>query len=150
MNDSHDPEEQVSPVPQPRRPQLAPLPGEPGIPDVAIARASAMSTKRWLSLTCAAISLAIAGTFSIQRLIGSGKPVDDAESKRVGDRPVAATAEQRKLGLTPAPMASAPAAAVWRIPAIVPTASELAQSIGARRTGEFGPKVGDARSGVAM
>jgi type IV secretion system protein VirB10 len=68
------------------------------------------------------------------------------DAKAVGDRPTAATAEPRKLDMTPAPVArspaSAPATTTTRIPALVPTPEESAEPIGVRRTGQAAPSAG--------
>ncbi|MDL2338811.1 MAG: type IV secretion system protein VirB10 [Pseudomonadota bacterium] len=79
------------------------------------------------------LSLVAVSAFSIQRFASSGKKADDGESKRVGDRPTAATTEPRRLDMSVA-AASSP-----RIPALVPTAQEVADPIGVRRTGQGAP-----------
>ena len=111
---------------------ISPLPGEPGIPNVAARPRGSMSKKGLLAVGLLILSLVAVSAFSIQRFASSGKKGDDAESKRVSDRPSAATAEPRRLDMPP-PTASAPAP---RIPALVPTAAEAAEPIGVRRTGQ--------------
>ena len=112
---------------------IAPLPGEPGIPNVAERSRTPMSKKGLLAVGLLILSLVAVSAFSIQRFASSGKKADDGESKRVGDRPTAATAEPRRLDMT-AVSASSP-----RIPALVPTAQEVADPIGVRRTGQGAP-----------
>jgi type IV secretion system protein VirB10 len=116
---------------------MQPLPGEPGIPDVAERSRAAWSKKGIVAAVLLIGSLVAVAALSIQRFTASGKKAD-AESRLAGDRPAAATAEPRRLELsTPA---SAPTAkpAGPRIPAIEPTAEELAEPIGVRRTGQGG------------
>ena len=112
---------------------ISPLPGEPGIPNVAARPRGSTSKKGLLAVGLLILSLVAVSAFSIQRFSSSGKKSDDAESKRVSDRPTAATAEPRKLEMPPPPTASA---AAPRIPALVPTAAEAAEPIGVRRTGQ--------------
>ena len=118
---------------------IAPLPGEPGIPNVAERLRSPMSRKGLLAVGLLILSLVAVSAFSIQRFASSGKKADDGESKRVGDRPTAATAEPRRLDMT-AVAASSP-----RIPALVPTAQEVADPIGVRRTGQGPPAAGGVK-----
>jgi type IV secretion system protein VirB10 len=60
----------------------------------------------------------------------------------VKDKPTAATSEPRKLEMPPAPTASAAVATAPRIPALTPTADDLAEPIGVRRTGSGAPASG--------
>lgn len=115
---------------------IAPLPGEAGIPNVAERQRLVVSKKGLLALGLFVLTLIVIAGFTIQKFAASGKKPDE-ESKRVSDRPTAATAEPRRLDM---PMiataaASTPAAVGPRIPAIVPTTDELAEPIGVRRTG---------------
>jgi type IV secretion system protein VirB10 len=115
---------------------ISPLPGEAGIPNVAERQPVSISKKGLLAVGLLVISLAVVAAFTVQRFAASGKKADDAESKRVSDRPTAATTEPRRLEIPrPAPAASAAAATGPRIPAIVPTADEAAEPNGIRRTG---------------
>ena len=120
---------------------IAPLPGEPGIPDVSRAARTPMSRKGLLAVALLIGSLTAVAGVTIHRFAASGKPADDAESKRVGDRPTAATAEPRRLDMPAARAASmvAVAASAPRIPALVPTPDEMAEPIGVRRTGQSSP-----------
>ena len=118
---------------------IAPLPGEPGIPNVAERSRGSVSKKGLLAVGLLILSLVAVSAFSIQRFASSGKKADDGESKRVGDRPTAATADPRRLDMTAAP-ASSP-----RIPALVPTAQEAADPIGVRRTGQGAPATGGVK-----
>ncbi|MCW5656745.1 MAG: type IV secretion system protein VirB10 [Burkholderiaceae bacterium] len=111
---------------------LAPLPGEAGIPDVAQPRPSTMSRKSLFTVGVLVASLIAVSAFSIQRCTASGKKTDEAEQKQLGDRPVAATSEPRKLELLSRARASEPATSAPRIPALIPTAEEAAP-IGLRR-----------------
>ena len=122
---------------------ISPLPGEAGIPNVAARPRGSMSKKGLLAVGLLILSLVAVSAFSIQRFSSSGKKADDAESKRVSDRPTAATAEPRKLEMPPPPTASAPAP---RIPALVPTAAEAAEPIGVRRTGQSSAGNGGPKS----
>ena len=121
---------------------IAPLPGEPGIPNVATQRRTAMSRKGLLAVFLLIGSLVAVAAFAIQRFVSSGKNADDAESKLVRDKPTAATSEPRRLEMPPAPTASAAVTTAPRIPALTPTADELAEPIGVRRTGSGAPASG--------
>ena len=133
------------PVPPPRgsdaQPDgntITPLPGEPGIPNVAARPHLSMSKKGLLAAALFMLSLVAVAAFTIHRYASSGKNPDDDPSKRVSDRPAAATTEPRRLDMAvpPAP----------RIPALQPTSEALAEPIGVRRSGQAaaspgGPKV---------
>jgi len=123
---------------------LSPLPGEAGIPNVAVRPRNTVSKKGLLTVGLVVLSLVVFAALSIQRYLDSGKKADDAESKRAGDRPSAATAEPRRLDM-PAP-ASAPITTAPRIPALVPTAAERDEPIGVRRTGEGMPSNGGPKA----
>jgi type IV secretion system protein VirB10 len=126
---------------------IAPLPGEAGIPNVAERQRISTSKKGLLAVGLLVLSLVVVAAFTIQRFSASGKKGDDAESKRVSDRPSAATAEPRRLEIPlPAAAASAAVAAGPRIPAIVPTADETAEPIGVRRTGAGTTNGGNAKA----
>ena len=130
---------------------ISPLPGEPGIPNVAARQRISMSKKGLLAVVLLVGSLVAVAAFTIQRFSASGKKTDEAESKLVKDKPTAASTEPRKLEMPPAPTivaaaASSPVAASPRIPALTPTSDDLAEPIGVRRTGvgalpSGGPKV---------
>jgi type IV secretion system protein VirB10 len=124
---------------------ISPLPGEPGIPNVAARPRGTMSKKGLLAVGLLILSLVAVSAFSIQRFTSSGKKADDGESKRVSDRPSAATTEPRKLEM-PAATASAAVAVSPRIPALVPTAAESAEPIGVRRTGQGSAGTGGAKA----
>ena len=125
---------------------IAPLPGEPGIPNVAERQRLAVSKKGLLALGLFVLTLIVIAAFTIQKFAASGKKPDE-ESKRVSDRPTAATAEPRRLEMPVIATASASTPAVGgpRIPAIVPTADELAEPIGVRRTGAGAPSGGNTK-----
>jgi type IV secretion system protein VirB10 len=120
---------------------ISPLPGEPGIPNVAARQRISMSKKGLLAVLLLIGSLVAVAAFTIQRFSASGKKADE-ESKLVKDKPTAATSEPRRLEMPPAPTASAAVAAAPRIPALTPTADELAEPIGVRRTGSGAPVSG--------
>ena len=136
MNERPEPHEEPGAGAEHDGNAIAPLPGEPGIPNVAQRSHSPMSKKGLLAVGLLILSLVAVSAFSIQRFASSGKKADDGESKRVGDRPTAATAEPRRLDMTAAATSSP------RIPALVPTAQEVADPIGVRRTGQGAPSIG--------
>jgi len=125
---------------------ISPLPGEPGIPDVAERPRMSMSKKGLLAVGLLMLSLVAVSAFSIQRFTASGRKTDEGESKRVSDRPTAATAEPRRLEMPSPPAASAAVATTPRIPALVPTSDEAAEPIGVRRTGQGAPAGGGAKT----
>ena len=120
---------------------ISPLPGEPGIPNVAARQRVSMSKKGLLAVALLIGSLVAVAAFTVQRVSASGKKADE-ESKLVKDKPTAATSEPRRLEMPPAPTASAAMAITPRIPALTPTADELAEPIGVRRTGSGAPASG--------
>ena len=124
---------------------IAPLPGEPGIPDVSRATSTPMSRKGLLAVALLVVSLLTAAGVAIHRFATSGKSAGDAESKRVSDRPTAATTEPRRLDMPPGRAASVVAASAPRIPALVPAAEEMAEPIGVRRTGQALPSGSGAK-----
>ncbi len=124
---------------------IAPLPGEPGIPNVATRQRISMSKKGLLAVVLFIGTLATVAGFTIQNFVSSGKKADDAASKLVRDKPAAATAEPRRLEMPPAPTASAAVATAPRVPALTPTADELAEPIGVRRTGSGAPTSGSPK-----
>ncbi|MDP1534566.1 MAG: TrbI/VirB10 family protein, partial [Rubrivivax sp.] len=125
---------------------MSPLPGEPGIPNVAARQRMSMSKKGLLAVALLIGSLVAVSALTIQRFSASGRKVDDAESKLVRDRPTAATSEPRKLEMPATPTASAAAAMAPRIPALTPTDDDLAEPIGVRRTGAGAPASGGPRA----
>jgi len=125
------------PDPGPEGDQLSPLPGEPGIPEVTQQRRGPMSKKGLLAAALMVGLTVIVVTVSIRHFTASGKATDPEDARRAGDRPAAATTAPRRLEM-PQPAASAAVAAAPRIPALVPTAEEVAEPIGVRRTGSRG------------
>ncbi len=121
---------------------ISPLPGEPGIPNVAARQRVSMSKKGLLAVALLIGSMVAVAAYTVQRVSASGKKTDDAESKLVKDKPTAATSEPRRLEMPPAPTASAAVATAPRIPALTPTTDELAEPIGVRRTGSGAPASG--------
>lgn len=124
---------------------IQPLPGEAGIPDVAAPPRQPMSKKGLLAAGLFALTVIGLIGFSIARFAASGKE-PDPDARPAGGRPTAATGEPRKLDMTPAPAARptapASAAAMTRIPALMPTPEESAEPIGVRRTGQASPSSG--------
>jgi type IV secretion system protein VirB10 len=148
--DSNDPRDRgqgpdLGVQPEPDGNTIEPLPGEPGIPNVATRQRTAMSRKGLLAVILLVGGLVAVAAFGIQRFASSGKKPDETESKLVKDKPSAATAEPRKLELPPAPAASAAVATAPRIPALTPTADDLAEPIGVRRTGSGASTSGGPR-----
>jgi type IV secretion system protein VirB10 len=141
-NDPRDRDPNLGAEPEPDGNAISPLPGEPGIPDVAARQRVSMSKKGLLAVALLVGSLVAVAAVTIQRFSASGKKADEAESKLVRDRPAAATAEPRRLEMPPASTASAAVATAPRIPALMPTADELAEPIGVRRTGSAAPASG--------
>lgn len=121
---------------------IAPLPGEPGIPDVAARQRASMSRKGLLAVVLLIGSLIAVAAFSIQRAASGGKKADEAGSKLLRDKPTAATAEPRRLEIPLTPSANSPGVTAPRIPALMPTAEELAEPIGVRRTSPGAPAPG--------
>ena len=123
---------------------ISPLPGEPGIPDLSVRRARALSAKGLLAVGLLMASLIGVSAFSIEKFTARGKKQDDGSTQRVSDRPAAATTEPRKLEEPPLTNSSAGVSVgagsppAPHIPALVPTAaeaSEPAEPIGVHRTG---------------
>ncbi|MEO7007955.1 MAG: type IV secretion system protein VirB10 [Caldimonas sp.] len=110
---------------------LTPLPGEAGIPDVAIRPRVSVSKKGVFAVAFFVVSLVAVSAISVERLTAKKKS-DDVGSALAGNKPAAATLEPRRLDMTPV---STPASAVPRIPALVPTAEEATDPIDVRRTG---------------
>lgn len=121
---------------------ISPLPGEPGIPNVAARPSAPMSKKGMLAVALAIGSLVTVAAFTVQRFSASGRKADEAESKLVKDKPTAATSQPRRLEMPPPPTASAAVATAPHIPALTPTADELAEPIGVRHTGSGAPARG--------
>lgn len=114
---------------------IAPLPGELGLPDVAAPRSSAISKKVLLAVALLIGSLVAVSAVGIQRFAAGARHVKAEDSKKVSDKPAAATAEPRKLELAPLPTSAASTAAATKVPAIATTDEGVAEPIGVRRTG---------------
>jgi type IV secretion system protein VirB10 len=121
---------------------MSPLPGEPGIPNVATRQRLSTSKKGLLAVGLLVGTLVVASGISIQRFMAGAKKSDEADSKLVRDKPTAATSEPRKLDMAVAPVASAAVATGPRIPALDAAADEMAEPIGVRRTGPGAPPSG--------
>jgi type IV secretion system protein VirB10 len=114
---------------------IAPLPGELGLPDVAAPRSAAISKKGLLAVVLLIGSLVAVSAVGIQRFSAGVKHAKAEDSKKVSDRPAAATAEPRKLELAPLPTSAASTAPAIKVPAIATADEEVAKPIGVRRTG---------------
>ena len=141
-NDPRDRAPNLGGAPESDDNAISPLPGEPGIPNVAARKRASMSKKGLLAVALLVGSLVAVAAVTIQRFSASVKKSDEAESKLVRDKPTAATSEPRRLEMPPAPTASAAVATTPRIPALTPTSDELAEPIGVRRTGSAAPATG--------
>ncbi len=145
-NERRDREPELSADPMADGNTISPLPGEHGIPNVAVRQRISMSKKGLLAVALLIGSLVAVSAFTIQRFSSGGKKAYDAESKLVRDKPTAATSEPRKLEMPPTPTASAAVATAPRIPALTPTADDLAEPIGVRRTGTGAPASGGPKA----
>jgi len=117
---------------------MAPLPGEAGIPDIATPTRPPMSRKTLFALALLVGTVVAVLVFSIHRFAASFRKPDGPDTALVRDRPAAASTPPRKLDMEASPPPSMPSsqpASAPRIPAIEPTADELAEPIGVRRTG---------------
>jgi type IV secretion system protein VirB10 len=90
---------------------ISPLPGEPGIPNVAARQRVSMSKKGLLAVALLIGSMVAVAAYTVQRVSASGKKADEAESKLVKDKPTAATSEPRRLEMPPPPLPVPP----WRL-----------------------------------
>ncbi len=119
------------PADTPSRPQLAPLPGEAGIPDVSTPTGRAVSAKSLLAIALPVVTLAVIAALSIHRVAAGARYTEQTQAGRDHERPAAALAAPRKLdlGRSSTPLASpatasAPTAAPsvasqgYRVPAI--------------------------------
>lgn len=125
---------------------ITPLDGEAGIPSVTQARPFSLSRKGIFTIALMALFLIGVLALGVNRALANHKKDTDDAGQRQADRPTAAATEPRKLDLTPAPTAKAPAPAGPLIPAITPLPDDAeAEPIGVRRTGEataHGPNIG--------
>ena len=141
-NEHHDRDAQPDSSLEAHSNTISPLPGEPGIPDVAARQRVPLSRKGLLAVALLIGSLVVVTAFTIQRVSASGKKADDSDPKLVRDKPAAATAEPRKLEMPSTPPPTLTAAATPGIPALTATTDELAEPIGVRRTGTGAPASG--------
>lgn len=132
-------ENSISPEPDPafasaydRGEGLRPLPGEPGIPDVAL-RAGTSVSKKAIAVVLVIVTALVFSVFSLLRLRGGNDAGDEGHDKRPGQRPTAAAAEAKRIEMPALPTAAAgsmPSGMI--IPALEPTAEERAAPIGVR------------------
>lgn len=111
---------------------ITPLPGEPGIPNVATSQPITWSKKGLLAVALLMLGLVGLSAYSLNRYAASGQDGDET-SKLQRDRPSAASAGTRRLDMA---MPPAP-----RVPALLPT-PEVVEPIGVRRTGQPAPAAG--------
>ena len=116
---------------------ISPLPGEFGRPDLDIAAKSAISKKGLLAVGLLTGGLVAASVFGIHRFAASSAKAPE-DSKLARSRPVAVSAEPRKLEMPTAAASTATVEGTIKIPALTPTEEE-AEPIGVRRTGTGGP-----------
>ncbi len=134
MNADRRPSAEPEDSPQPGD-GIAPLPGELGLPDVATPRSTAFSKKGLLAVVLLIGSLVAVSAVGIQRFAAGARHGKAEDSKKVSDRPAAATAEPRKLELPSLAASGAPLATAIKVPAIATADEEVAEPIGVRRTG---------------
>ncbi len=111
---------------------ITPLPGEPGIPNVATSQPFAWSIKGLLAVALLMLGLVGLSAYSLNRFAASGQDGDE-DSKLQRDRPSAASAGTRRLDMA---MPPAP-----RVPALLPEA-DVVEPIGVRRSGQPAPAAG--------
>ena len=141
----NEPDQGQNPDTAPSDNTINPLPGEAGIPNIAAPRRMSTSKKGLLAIALAIGTLAAFSAMSLQRWVGSATKADDADSKLMRDKPTAAMSEPRRLDMPAATAANTNAPTTPRIPALVPTAEELAEPIGVRRTGAGAPASSGAK-----
>ncbi|MBK1712163.1 type IV secretion system protein VirB10 [Rubrivivax gelatinosus] len=130
---------------EPEDGRVQPLPGEPGIPNVATARGPAMSRKGLLAVALLVVSLVTVFGVSIARFGAGGATSGEPKQAPAANRPSAATAEPKRLDLAARP-ASPSSQAGHLVPAIDPAADLPAEPIGVRRTGDTRPVDGAPRA----
>ena len=121
---------------------MSPLPGEPGIPDIAAPSRPPLSKKALLAAALFTGSLIAVVVGSIQHVAAGGRKSEGSASALTRDKPAAAAPNLRRLDMPTLPTASSEAgsrAGEPRIPALTPSSDELAEPIGVRRTGVGAP-----------
>jgi len=76
---------------------ISPLPGEPGIPDVAMRPRVRWSRKGLLAAGLFMLLAIGVAAYGIRYMAASGKKANEADNKRSGDKPAAASVEPRQL-----------------------------------------------------
>lgn len=147
--DRVDPDDAERPPRQPQRDganTLTPLPGEAGIPHVAITPPLRISRKSLLTLGLLLITLALGAGIWLHRWLGDFQTPRSPAPPSATQQPAAAATPPRRLDLsTTTPVAATvvtPASAPL-IPALDPNAP-LAEPIPVQRTGPAGPSGGGA------
>ncbi|MBK1613046.1 type IV secretion system protein VirB10 [Rubrivivax gelatinosus] len=115
--------------------RVTPLPGEPGIPNVAAPATVTFSRKGLFAVALMVLSLIVVAGLSIARLFqgwggGSGNKPEPA-----AERPSAATVDPKRLDFTASPARAASSSAPF-VPAMDPDAVEPAEPIGIHRSGD--------------
>jgi type IV secretion system protein VirB10 len=87
---------------------IEPLPGEAGIPDVALERGSRYSRKGLVAIAVFVVSLITVAVLSVQRLTAGKGRHDEASDARNANRPAAAMTAPRRLELPGLPAPSIP------------------------------------------
>ncbi|MCV2438579.1 type IV secretion system protein VirB10 [Paucibacter sp. DJ2R-2] len=135
-------------------PGMAPLPGEPAIPDVCDNTRRKWSKKGLWAVGLLIFALSALTAMGIQRLMTYLKKPAGTETRSLRDRPMAASLELRKFDLVansadPSSISFPPAknqnpspsgtVATVTIPAPIPTSEDLADPIGVRKTSASNP-----------
>jgi type IV secretion system protein VirB10 len=110
------------------------LDGEPGIPSVVQESRNTVSWKGMFAVALMVFSLVAVTAAALNRAL-SGHNKEEAEAKHMGERPMSASNEPRRLSMT-LPAAGSTSSAAKPVPAIVPIPEDSeAAPIGVRRTG---------------
>lgn len=131
---------------------VRPLPGEPGIPNVAAPPTVTVSKKGLLAVGLLLVSLVAVLGVSIARF-ATGTKEPEHKQPLAAERPSAATTEPKRLDVAVLPVRAASSAPL--VPAIDPKADTPAEPIGVRRNGpDVSPEdapvlLASSRSGLA-
>ncbi len=131
MSETSSPPDRDASAPAGKDATLSPLPGEYGAPRLAAQRRLPLSGKALLAVGLLAVSLVAVSVAWLQRLAASGRKAQPNDSRLLRDKPMAASAEPRRLELptvawaSSAASTSASASAPVRVPALIPSAEDL-------------------------